>query len=246
MSVTGQPGGGPMRVGCAVADVGAGLLAAIGILTALYERETSGEGQWVQSNLLQAGIQLLDFQAARFTMMGDVPGQVGNDHPTSMPTSAYTTKDGHMNVAASGVKMWRLVCDAVGVPELFDHPDFRTAEARAKNRKGLNEALNRGFAKKTSAEWVDILNKAGVPCGPIYSMDKVFTDPQVMHVKAAMEVTHPKLGKLRLINQPVTLSRTPAKLLTATPERGEHTEEVLSELGLEVKDIKRLKSEGIV
>jgi formyl-CoA transferase len=246
MSVTGKPGEGPMRVGCAVADVGAGLLAAIGIMTALLEREHSGEGQWVQSNLLQAAIQLLDFQAARYTMSGDVPAQVGNDHPTSMPTSAYTTADGHMNVAATGTKMWQRVCEAIGRPELFEHPDFKTAEARAKNRTSLNEALNAGFKAKKSAEWVEILNKGGVPCGPIYRMDEVFADPQVKHVQAAAEVTHKKLGKLRLINQPVKLSRTPAKLVAATPERGEHTQEVLAELGFSSQDIDKFKAEGIV
>ena len=246
MSVTGHPGGGPMRVGCAVADVGAGLLAALGIMTALLERESSGEGQWVQSNLLQAAIQLLDFQAARYTMSGDVPQQVGNDHPTSMPTSAYTTADGHMNVAATGTKMWQRVCEAIGRPDLFEHPDFKTAENRAKNRKSLNEALNKGFASKPSAEWVEILNAAGVPCGPIYSMDQVFADPQVRHVQAAVEVEHKTRGKLRLINQPVKLSRTPAKLVAATPDRGEHTEEVLLDLGFSSLEIKKLKSEGIV
>jgi formyl-CoA transferase len=246
MSVTGKPGEGPMRVGCAVADVGAGLLAALGIMTALLERETSGEGQWVQSNLLQAGIQLLDFQAARYTMSGEVPPQVGNDHPTSMPTSAYTTADGHMNVAATGTKMWQRVCEAIGRPELFEHPDFKTAQDRAKNRKSLNEALNKGFASRPSAEWVDILNAAGVPCGPIYSMDQVFADPQVKHVQAAAEVVHKTHGKLRLINQPVKLSRTPAKLVAASPERGEHTEEVLLDLGFNSQDIKKLKSEGII
>jgi len=246
MSVTGRPGEGPMRVGCAVADVGAGLLAAIGILTALLERERSGEGQWVQSNLLQAAIQLLDFQAARYTMSGEVPQQVGNDHPTSMPTSAYTTADGHMNVAATGTKMWQRVCEAVGRMDLFEHPDFKTAEARAKNRAALNRELNAGFKTRTSAEWVEILNKGGVPCGPIYRMDEVFADPQVRHVQAAADVTSRKLGKLRLVNQPVKLSRTPARLLTASPERGEHTDEVLGELGFDQKSIEKLKSEGIV
>lgn len=246
MSVTGHPGGGPMRVGCAVADVGAGLLAALGVMTALIERESSGEGQWVQSNLLQAGIQLLDFQAARYTMSGEVPEQVGNDHPTSMPTSAYATADGHMNVAAAGTRMWQRVCEAIGRPDLFEHADFRTAEGRAQNRETLNAELNKGFAKKTSAEWVAILNQAGVPCGPIYTMDKVFADPQVQHVQAAAEVEHGRLGKLRLVNQPVKLSRTPAKLLTATPERGEHTEEVLLELGFSKTEINRFRSEGIV
>jgi len=246
MSVTGHPGGGPMRVGCAVADVGAGLLAALGVMTALLERETSGEGQWVQSNLLQAAIQLLDFQAARYAMSGEVPQQVGNDHPTSMPTSAYTTADGHMNVAATGTKMWQRVCEAIGRPELFEHPDFRTAEARAQNRKSLNAELNKGFATKKSAEWVDILNAAGVPCGPIYRMDQVFADPQVRHLQAAAQIEHRRLGRIRLINQPVKLSRTPAKLAAATPERGEHTEEILREAGYSEAAISGFKAQKVV
>jgi formyl-CoA transferase len=246
MSVTGKPGEGPMRVGCAVADVGGGLLAALGIMTALLEREHSGEGQWVQSNLMQAAIQLLDFQAARYTMSGEVPEQVGNDHPTSMPTSAYATADGHINVAAAGNRMWRIVCEAIGRMELVEHPDFKNAEDRAKNRKALNEVMGKALATKSSAEWVEIFNKAGVPCGPIYRMDQVFADPQVKHMQAAAEVSHPRLGKLRLINQPVKLSRTPAKLVSATPERGQHTEEVLLEMGFDASQVKKLKSEGII
>ena len=246
MSVTGRPDEGPMRVGCAVADVGGGLLAALGIMTALLERENSGEGQWVQSNLLQAAIQLLDFQAARYTMSGEVPGQVGNDHPTSMPTSAYATADGHINVAASGQKMWRIVCESIGRLDLENHPDFNTAEGRAKNRAALNTEMNRGFATKTSAEWIEILNKGGVPTGPIYRMDQVFADPQVKHMQVKAEVTHPRLGKLGLISQPVKLSRTPAKLVSATPERGEHTQEVLLESGFNSEEIEKFKSEGIV
>jgi formyl-CoA transferase len=246
MSVTGKPGEGPMRVGCAVADVGAGLLAALGIMTALLEREQSGEGQWVQSNLLQAAIQLLDFQAARYTMSGEVPGQVGNDHPTSMPTSAYATADGHINVAAAGNKMWRIVCESIGRPQLIEDAQFRTAEDRAKNRKALNQVMTDSLAAKTSSEWVAIFNKAGVPCGPIYRMDEVFADPQVQHLQVRAEVAHRELGTLGLINQPVKLSRTPAKLVAASPERGEHTEEVLLDLGFSPDDVKKLKSEGIV
>jgi formyl-CoA transferase len=246
MSVTGKPGEGPMRVGCAVADVGGGLLAALGIMTALLERETSGEGQWVQSSLLQAAIQLLDFQAARYTMSGEVPEQVGNDHPTSMPTSAYATSDGHINVAASGNKMWRIVCEAIGRPDLIEHKDYNTAEARAQNRKALNQEMARSLKTKTSAEWVEIMNKGGVPCGPIYRMDQVFADPQVKHMKIAAEVPHKRLGKVRLISQPVRLSRTPATLLTATPERGEHTAEVLQEIGFTKNEVDSFKSKGIV
>jgi formyl-CoA transferase len=200
----------------------------------------------VQSNLLQAAIQLLDFQAARYTMSGEVPQQVGNDHPTSMPTSAYTTADGHMNVAASGTRMWQRVCDAIGRPELFEHPDFKTAEARASNRKSLNAELNKGFVKKKSAEWVEILNAAGVPCGPIYRMDQVFADPQVRHLGAAAEVQHRKLGRIRLINQPVKLSRTPAQLVCASPERGEHTDEVLREAGFSDPEISQFRKNKVI
>ncbi len=246
MSVTGQPGGGPMRVGAAVADVGAGLLAALGIMTALLERETSGEGQWVQSSLLQAGIQLLDFQAARYTMSGEVAEQVGNDHPTSMPTSAYRTADGYMNVAASGTAMWQRLCEAIGRNDLFAHPDYREADRRSKNRAALNAELNQAFAAKPSAEWVEILNRAGVPCGPIYAMDQVFADPQVRHVQAVAEVEHSRLGRLRLVNQPVRLSRTPARVASASPERGEHTEAVLRELGYDAAAIVQLGKDKVI
>jgi formyl-CoA transferase len=246
MSVTGHPGGGPMRVGCAVADVGAGLLAALGIMTALLEREVSGAGQWVQSSLLQAGIQLLDFQAARFTMSGEVAQQVGNDHPTSMPTSAYRTANGYVNVAAAGTRMWQRVCESIGRKDLFDHPDYRDADGRSKNRATLNAELNKAFATKSSDEWVEILNRAGVPTGPIYTMDRVFADPQVRHVQAAAEVTHRRLGRLNLINQPVKLSRTPARLATASPEHGEHSDEILREIGYDAAAIARLRKDKVI
>jgi len=246
MSVTGHPGGGPLRVGCAVADVGGGLLAALGVLTALLEREVSGEGQWVQSSLLQAGIQLLDFQAARYTMAGEVADQQGNDHPTSMPTSAYKTADGYMNVAASGSAMWKRLCDAIGRPELHAHPDYADADGRARNRKPLNAEIDRELGRKPTAEWVEILNRAGVPCGPIYTMDQVFADPQVKHLGVAAEIESPRLGKFRIINQPVKLSRTPARLVRATPERGEHTDEVLREAGYDDAAIADLRKNGII
>jgi crotonobetainyl-CoA:carnitine CoA-transferase CaiB-like acyl-CoA transferase len=246
MSVTGQPGGGPMRAGAAIADVTAGLLAALGIMTALTERQRSGEGQWVQSNLLQAGIALLDFQAARYTMSGQVPGQVGNDHPTYAPTSAYRTADGHINVAAAGQAIWRRLCEAIDRSDLIEHPDYREARDRARNREGLNDELNRTLSTRGSAEWVDILNRAGVACGPIYAMDQVFADPQVRHLGAAAAVSHPRLGELTLIAQPVRLSRTPATMAAATPEIGAHTDEVLKELGYDDAAIDRLRGAHVI
>jgi crotonobetainyl-CoA:carnitine CoA-transferase CaiB-like acyl-CoA transferase len=246
MSVTGAPGQGPMRVGCAVADVGAGLFAALGILTALYEREHSGRGQWVQSSLLQAGIALLDFQAARYTMKSEVPGQVGNDHPTSMPTSAYQTKDGYINVAASGDGMWKRICQLFGREDLAADERFKTNELRARNRAALNAEMNKALATRSSAQWIEALNGIGVPCGPIYRMDQVFADAQVQHLAVAAEVNHPRLGRYKILNQAVKLSRTPATLKTATPEIGQHTHEILRELEYGDADVARLRAQGVV
>jgi crotonobetainyl-CoA:carnitine CoA-transferase CaiB-like acyl-CoA transferase len=246
MSVTGQPGQGPMRTGTAIADISAGLYAALGIMTALLEREQSGEGQWVQASLLQSGIALMDFQAARYLMKGEVPPQVGNDHPTSMPTSAYRTADGYINMGASGDGMWLRLCKAIGRTDLLERAEFKGQADRAKNRVALNASLNESFGERTSAAWIAILNDAGVPCGPIYAVDKVFDDPQVQHLEAAAPVDHPTLGTIRLVNQAVKLSRTPAALATATPERGEHTEEVLHELGYGTADIVRLRDARVI
>ena len=246
MSVTGAPGQGPMRTGAAIADIAAGLFAALGIMTALLEREVSGKGQWVQSSLLQAGIALLDFQGARYLMKGEVPPQVGNDHPTSMPTSAYTTADGYINVAASGEGMWRRLCETIGRPDLLEAPEFKGLENRAKNRKALNAHINEALLERSSQEWVEVLNKAGVPCGPIYGVDQVFADPQVRHLEAAAEVTHPVLGRFRIVNQAVKLSRTAAKVLAPAPEIGQHTDEILKELEYAESDIRELRQKGIV
>ncbi|HEY2338665.1 MAG TPA: CoA transferase [Burkholderiales bacterium] len=245
MGVTGDPGK-PMRTGAAIADVAAGLYAALGIMTALLEREASGKGQWVQSSLLHAGIGLLDFQAARYLMKNEVAPQMGNDHPTSMPTSAYKTADGYINVACSGEGMWKRLCSVLGRSDLVALPEFKDNEARAKNRKRLNEILNELLSSRTSKAWIDVLNEAGVPCGPIYKMDQVFADPQVQHIGAAAEVKHPRLGRTRIVAQPARLSRTPATVATATPELGEHTAEILRELKYSEKEIEQLKAKGAI
>jgi crotonobetainyl-CoA:carnitine CoA-transferase CaiB-like acyl-CoA transferase len=246
MSITGFPGQSPMRAGTAIADISAGLFAALGIMTALLEREVSGKGQWVQASLLQSQIALDDFQAARFLMKGEVPPRVGNDHPTSMPTSAYRTRDGHMNIAASGEGMWQRLCGALGRADLLERAEFKGQPNRARNRAALNEEIEKTTAGKTAAEWIAILNEAGVPCGPIYSMDQVFDDPQVKHLGAAAVVEHPRLGSFRIVNQAVGLSRTGASIARATPELGEHTEEILRELGYGDEDMRGFRDRKVI
>ena len=246
MSITGLPGQGPVRVGIPVADLSAGIFTAMGILIALLEREVSGEGQWVESSLLAAQIAMLDFQAARWTIAHEVPEQAGNDHPTSIPTGVFQTSDGYINIASAGDEIFGRFCRAIDRLDLAAHPDYKTGRARSDNRKALNAAIEAITRTRPSAEWIERLNQAGVPSGPIYKMDEVFADPQVKHLGIAQTVHHPKLGDLDLIGQAVTLSRTPSRLMTASPDAGEHTDAILGELGYSGGDIGKLKEKGIV
>ncbi len=246
MSITGLPGQGPVRVGIPVADLTAGIFAAMGILIALLEREVSGEGQWVQSNLLSAQIAMLDFQAARWTIGHEVPGQAGNNHPTSIPTGVFATADGHINIAAAGDDIYRRCCKALDAPQLAADPDFATNAARSKNRDRLNEAIEAIIRTRPSAEWIDRLNAAGVPCGPIYKMNEVFADPQVQHLGIARSVQHKTLGSVEVIGQAVELSRTPWSVRSATPEAGEHTDAILGELGYAAAEVERLRASKVV
>jgi crotonobetainyl-CoA:carnitine CoA-transferase CaiB-like acyl-CoA transferase len=246
MMITGAPGQGPMRVGVPIADLTAGIFAAMGILIALLEREESGEGQYVESSLLSSQIAMLDFQAARWLIAKDVPGQAGNNHPTTIPSGVFRTRDGYINIASAGEDIYVRMCGALGFPHVAKDPDYSTPKARLKNRDKLNAIFEEVTKTKTSAEWIEILNRAGVPCGPIYKMDEVFADPQVKHLGIAQPVEHPTLGRIELVGQAVSLSRTPSKLRTATPERGEHTDEVLGELGYDRAAIARLRAAGAV
>jgi formyl-CoA transferase len=241
MSITGLPGQGPVRVGIPVADLTAGLFCALGIMAALLEREQSGEGQWVQTSLLQAQIFMLDFQAARWLIKHEVPGQAGNNHPTSIPTGVFKTADGHINVACAGQKIWERFCQAVDAQWLNQSPDYSTAAARLKNRDALNAEIDKILAHRTSADWVAALNEEGVPCGPIYAIDQVFSDPQVEHLGIAQSVKRANGEVLPVVGQPVTLSRTPSTIAAAPPEIGEHTEEVLKEFGYNDGDIAALR-----
>jgi len=246
MSVTGKPGEGPMRAGIPIADLTAGLFAAQGVMTALLEREVSGKGQWVQVSLLAAQIAMMDFQAARYLMDKDVPQQAGNDHPTSIPTGVFATSDGHVNIAAAGEVIWKRLAQALGLEHLITDPLYATGKARSTNRHTLNAALEAVTRTRTSAEWVETLEREGVPCGPIYAMDQVFADPQVQHLRMAQAVPHPQLGDIALVGQAIKLSRTPAELKTAAAALGEHTDQVLAELGRTPEEIAALHAEGVV
>jgi formyl-CoA transferase len=245
MSITGRPGEGPMRAGIAIGDSSAGIYLAFGIVTALLEREETGQGQWVHTSLLQALIAMLDFQAARWVVAHEVPGQVGNDHPLYMPTSAFKTRDGHINIAGSGNLFPRL-CKVIGTEELLTHPDYCDYKQRHKNRVALVKVIEEKTRQRNSAEWVEELNKAGVPCGPIYRMNEVFADPQVKHIGMVRPVHHHALGDIEVVSQGVNLSGTQFKVRAAAPDPGVHTGEVLKEYGYSAQAVDELRKRGVV
>ena len=241
MSITGKPGEGPMRVGIPIADLSAGIFCAMGVLLALIEREQSGIGQKVDTSLLQAQIFMLDFQAARWLMKQEVPGQAGNNHPTAIPTGMFKTKDGYINIASTGDKMWQRLCEAIGATEFLTRAEYASGALRSKNRNRLNDEINERLARKTSAEWIEILNGIGVPCGPINTIDKVFADPQVQHLGMAKDVTAKDGHTFRIVGQPVGLSRTPSRVVQRTPDLGEHTDEVFTEFGFSPEELAALR-----
>ncbi|HEY1361760.1 MAG TPA: CoA transferase [Xanthobacteraceae bacterium] len=242
MSITGLPGQGPVRVGIPVADLCAGLFCALGILVALLEREKSSRGQEITTSLLQAQIFMLDFQGARWLIDGEVPHQAGNNHPTSIPTGVFKTADGHINIAATGQKIWERFCNTLGAPELIKHPDYNSGAQRLKHRDALNAEIDRHTPRRTSAEWVELFNAAGVPCGPIYSIDQVYADPQVGHLGMAQPVRTQERKRIRMAGQPMSLSRTPSRLVAPTPGLGEHTQVVLREFGFSAREIAALRN----
>ncbi len=246
MSVTGAPGQGPMRAGIPLADLSTGHFTAQGIMIGLLEREMSGLGQWVQTSLLASQIAMMDFQAARTLMEGEVPGQAGNDHPTNIPTGVFATSDGFINIATAGTPIYVRLCRAIGIEDAISDQLFATAKARSANRHALNAKIEAITKTNTSAYWVEALNASDVPAGPIYRMNEVFADPQVKHLGMAARVEHPTLGPIDIVGQPIKLSRTPASIHTATAELGQHTNEVLDEIGYTADQIGALRTQGVI
>jgi formyl-CoA transferase len=247
MSVTGLPGQGPVRVGIPIADLAAGVYLAMGILAALHERERTGRGQWVRTSLLEAMVAMLDFQAARWTMAGEVPGQEGNHHPTSIPMGCFATADGHVNIAGPSGRLWRRFCDVIGAPELLEDERYASAALRSRNRAQLNATIEERLRQRATADWVAAFNEAGVPAGPVNTIDEVFADPQVEHLGLATPVDHPRLGRLTIVRNAVTMSGVDTPTVrSASPDPGEHTDDVLGELGLSPSEIAALRTAGIV
>jgi formyl-CoA transferase len=246
MSVTGIPGQGPVRVGIPIADLCSGIFLAQGILVALLEREWTGQGKWVATSLLEAMLSMLDFQASRWLMAGEVPPQAGNNHPTGIPTGVFETKDGHINIAASGDDIYGRMCKAIGRDDLITDPRFSTSRARSTNRDEIMQVLMPVTRQKTSEEWINILNAAGVPCGPIYTIDKSFADPQVKFLEMAQPVHSKALGDLTILGHPVGWNGQRNPLRSAAPELGEHNEEVFTDLGYTKAEIEDLAKREII
>ncbi len=246
MSITGLPGQGPVRVGIPIADLTAGNLLAFGIVTALFERERTGVGRWVQTSLLEVQTFMLDFQATRWLMKGEIAGQAGNDHPTGIPTGVFPTTDGHINIAASSGRLWERFSQAIGHPEWTQHPGWENQKGRSANRRDINAAISAVTQTQSAAHWIELFEGAGIPCGPINTIDKVFADPQVQHLGIAAPVEHPRLGRTELIASPVAMSGIARGIRTPTPERGEHTASVLQGVGYSEAEIEALRTKGAI
>lgn len=245
MSVTGQQGDGPMRVGIPIADLCAGIFAAQGILVALLEREASGKGQFLHTSLLESMVYMLDFQTSRYLIDGEVATQAGNFHPTSIPTGVYKARDGYMNIAVFGSKIWERFCHILGAPEWITDERYHDKPGRSVNRETLNAEINRRLATHDRAHWVQQFNDGGVACGLISNMQEALEEPQVQHLGMVKDVVSKWQGPQRLVGQPMQLERTPSTIARAAPRRGEHTEEILGELGLGAEDLARMKAAGV-
>jgi crotonobetainyl-CoA:carnitine CoA-transferase CaiB-like acyl-CoA transferase len=248
MSVTGEPGRGPMRVGVAISDTAAGMFLGQGILLALLYREQTGRGQWVHTSLLEGMLSKLDFQGARYTMTGEVPGQEGNHHPTGVPMGTFASKDGLVNIGASGNRMWVAFCNALGAEDLLANPDYADPRSRARHKTQLRAEVDAVARRFTTAELVERLNAVGVPCGPVNTIGEAFEDTQVKHLRMTRTAPHPTLGDVCLIRSPINLSAVeqPPAFHHAAPDTGQHTDEILREFGYDDGQIQQLREAGAI
>jgi formyl-CoA transferase len=246
MSITGLPGQGPVRVGIPIADLTSGTLLAYGVMVALFDRLRTGEGRWVHTSLLEAQIFMLDFQASRWLMKGEVAGQAGNDHPTGIPTGVFPTTDGHITMAASSARLWERFCDTIDKPDWKTKPEWTTQGGRSADRKNINAMISEITAEKPSAHWIELFEEAGIPCGPIYTIDQVFADPQVKHLNIARPMEHPRLGTKPVVASPLNLSGLDKAIRDPTPEAGQHTDAILGGLGYSPSDISAMRAKGII
>ncbi|QHJ01326.1 CoA transferase [Xylophilus rhododendri] len=245
MSVTGLPGQGPVRVGIPIADLCAGIFAAQGILVALLEREQSGRGQFVHTSLLEAMVYMMDFQTSRYLLDGEVASQAGNFHPTSIPTGVYKARDGYLNIAVFGSKIWERFCNILGAPEWITDERYRDKPSRSVHRDTLNSEIEKRLALQDRAHWIREFNDGGVACGLISDVREMLEEPQVRHLGMVKDVVSARLGAQRMVGQPVQLERTPSTIARSAPRRGEHTEEVLRELGLAQEALAQMKAQGV-
>jgi formyl-CoA transferase len=245
MSVTGL-GDEPTRAGIPVSDLAAGLYLAIGVLVALHDRERTGSGRWVQTSLLEAMIAMMDFQAARWTIDHEVPAPAGNHHPTNVPMGCFATADGYVNIGAADGRLLRNLCEVIGLPWIPADPRFDSPRRRSANRAELNALVGERLRTQSTSAWVTALNGAGVPCGPVYRMDEVFGDPQVEHLAMTQPVTHPVLGRLDIVRNAVRMTDAPPTVRAPSPEAGDHTDEVLGELGYPPAEIDDLRAGGVI
>ena len=246
MSITGLPGQGPVRVGIPIADLTAGNLLALGIMIALFEREATGVGRWVQTSLLEAQVFMLDFQAARWLLAGEVAAQAGNDHPTSIPTGVFPASDGQINLAASSGRQWTRFCETLGRQDWAARQDWRTQKGRSADRAALNAAIAEVTRTKPAAEWVALFAAAGIPCGPINTIDQVFADPQVLHLGISRPVTHPRLGAQHVVASPLTMPGVTKEIRSAAPDAGADSDAVLREVGYSAAELADMHRRGVI
>ena len=246
MSITGLPGQGPVRVGIPIADLTAGNLLALGVMTALFDREKTGVGRWVTTSLLEAQIFMLDFQASRWLIAKEVAPQAGNDHPTGIPTGVFPTSDGHINIAASSARLWERFCDTIQKPEWKEKPEWKTQKGRSTDRKAINATIGEVTKTKSANHWIELFEEAGIPCGPIYTIDQVFADPQVQHLGMARKMQHPELGTEEVVASAINISGYSKDIRLPTPDAGTSTDEVLRAVGYTDDQLADMRKKGVI